>query len=159
MSARPTRVLMVSVIEPPRIAMETYLPRLIELGAEVELVTRRANEPTTADLPVTAHHARAGVTGDPARFTPRWIRGVWRHRVIRRLASKSKPLMATWLVASRDDHVREAARTADVLIALDRYAVYTVWRLARRNRDAIAVHGLTEAVLRLEAAAGPPDPA
>jgi hypothetical protein len=150
---------MFSVTEPPRIAMETYLPRLVELGCEVELVTRRAKEPTTDNLPVTAHHARAGVAGDPARLTPRWLTGVWRHRVIRRAASKAKPLMATWLVCSRDDHVLSAARDADVLVALDRYAVYTVWRLAKRNTDAIAVHGLTEAVLRLEAAAGTPDPA
>jgi hypothetical protein len=39
-----------------------------------------------------------------------------------------------------------------MLVALDRYAVYAVWRYARRRRGVAAVHGLTEAVLRCQSA-------
>jgi hypothetical protein len=49
--------------------------------------------------------------------------------------------MARW-----DHDVRTWARDADILVALDRYAVYPVWRLARTHRRAVALFGLDAAL-------------
>jgi glycosyltransferase involved in cell wall biosynthesis len=51
-----------------------------------------------------------------------------------------------WMRARRDGKVRATARSADVLVALDSNAVYTVWQLARRHRTAAAVSGLVPAL-------------
>ena len=51
-----------------------------------------------------------------------------------------------WLRYRRDPVARRAARTADVLVALDSTAVHTVWQLARRHRAADAVVGLGPAL-------------
>jgi glycosyltransferase involved in cell wall biosynthesis len=51
-----------------------------------------------------------------------------------------------WLRARADQRLRALARSADVLVALDPNAIHTVWQLARRNRSADAVVGLTPAV-------------
>ncbi|MCC3762785.1 hypothetical protein K3N28_06830 [Glycomyces sp. TRM65418] len=51
-----------------------------------------------------------------------------------------------WLRVRSDSWLRERARKAGVLVALDEQAVYTVWQLAQRNRTAKAVYGFAPAV-------------
>lgn len=61
-----------------------------------------------------------------------------RSQALRRRASKSPAGLRVWMQAGRDSWLRSRARKADVLVALDPGAVYTVWRLAefkpRRTR-------------------------
>lgn len=65
-----------------------------------------------------------------------------------------------WLRARRDGKLRQAARSADVLVALDQNAVFTVWQLARRHRTADAVAGLVPALKKVaeRSAAAEPSP-
>jgi glycosyltransferase involved in cell wall biosynthesis len=58
----------------------------------------------------------------------------------------AEPPRRVWLTASRDRRFRDAARRADVLVALDTRAIHTVWQLAQRNRRAHAVYGLAPAL-------------
>ncbi|HEX2143167.1 MAG TPA: hypothetical protein VHG10_01540 [Glycomyces sp.] len=51
-----------------------------------------------------------------------------------------------WLRSRSDSWLRERARAAHVLVALDDGAVYTVWQLAKRNRSAKTVSGFAPAV-------------
>ncbi|GIF49473.1 glycosyltransferase involved in cell wall biosynthesis [Asanoa ferruginea] len=66
--------------------------------------------------------------------------------VFSNLVRGATPPVKVWLRASRDRWVREHARSAEVIVALDNNAVHTVWQLAHRNRRADAVFGLTPAL-------------
>lgn len=61
-----------------------------------------------------------------------------------------------WWRAMGDRELRRAAARADVLVALDAPAVHTVWQLARRNRGADAVVGMTPALRSVEKRAARP---
>ncbi|MEV6176031.1 hypothetical protein [Streptomyces sp. NPDC052015] len=65
--------------------------------------------------------------------------------------AKLPPSRRTWASAERSPFVRGNARKAQVLVALDANAVYTVWRLAERNRRADAVFGVAPALRALQA--------
>lgn len=56
-----------------------------------------------------------------------------------------------WAHARRDGWVRQQARRADMLVAVDHYALHTVWELAQRNVRADAVYGLVPAIAALDA--------
>jgi glycosyltransferase involved in cell wall biosynthesis len=51
-----------------------------------------------------------------------------------------------WTRSHRDPWLRERARNAHVIVAVDDGAVYTVWQLAQRNRTAKAVMGFVPAI-------------
>lgn len=70
--------------------------------------------------------------------------------------AKLPPPRRTWASAERDQWTRRHARKAQVLVALDQNAVYTVWRLAQHNRRADAVFGVAPALRALEARAENP---
>jgi glycosyltransferase involved in cell wall biosynthesis len=72
---------------------------------------------------------------------------------IRRAAKRVEPGRQVWLYAQRDPWLRERARRADVLVALDVRAVHTVWQFAHRNRRADAVFGLAPALRAVDARA------
>jgi glycosyltransferase involved in cell wall biosynthesis len=61
-------------------------------------------------------------------------------------APKGSARSRTWEFVQRDGWVRAQAGKADVLVALDKPAVYTVWQLAQRNRRADAVFGIAPAL-------------
>jgi glycosyltransferase involved in cell wall biosynthesis len=73
-----------------------------------------------------------------------------RSSVVRRKAQKSPPGMRVWMKAHRDRWLRQHARNAHVLVALDPGAVYTVWRLAQYNTTAEAHFGISPALKALE---------
>ncbi|MEU3506957.1 glycosyltransferase family 1 protein [Streptomyces longwoodensis] len=73
-----------------------------------------------------------------------------RSQALRRRASKSPAGLRVWMQAGRDSWLRSRARKADVLVALDPGAVYTVWRLAEFNRTAPARFGLAPALKAVE---------
>jgi len=65
-------------------------------------------------------------------------------------ATASAPKRA-WMHGQRDHWLRAQARSANVIVALDAQAVYTVWQLAQTNHGAHACHG-TAAAARAVAA-------
>ncbi|MFD9973709.1 glycosyltransferase family 1 protein [Streptomyces sp. NPDC059017] len=71
-------------------------------------------------------------------------------QALRRRARTSTVGMRVWLQARRTPWLRSRARRADVLVALDPAAVYTVWRLSQYNRGAEALFGLTPALTAVE---------
>jgi len=74
------------------------------------------------------------------RGTPQWALHAVRWRLARLVARLYRPRASvnraapTWRAVSRDEHVRAAARKADAIIAVDRYAVYSAWKLHKRFR-------------------------
>ncbi|GAA0908345.1 glycosyltransferase family 1 protein [Streptomyces thermoalcalitolerans] len=73
-----------------------------------------------------------------------------RSQVLRRRAKESPRGLRIWMQAQRDAWLRSRARRADVLVALDPGAVYTVWRLAQHNRSAEARFGIAPALKAVE---------
>lgn len=69
-----------------------------------------------------------------------------RSSTLRRQAREAPKSMRVWLQAKGDAWLRTHARKADVFVALDSNAVYSVWRLAQHNRAAEAVFGLGPAL-------------
>ncbi|MFD4001142.1 glycosyltransferase [Streptomyces rubiginosohelvolus] len=77
-----------------------------------------------------------------------------RSSAMRRKAKKSPAGMRVWMQSQRDRWLRQQARTAHVLVALDPGAVYTVWRLAQYNTTAEAHFGLAPALRAVDRIAG-----
>ncbi|MET8602371.1 glycosyltransferase family 1 protein [Streptomyces rubiginosohelvolus] len=77
-----------------------------------------------------------------------------RSSAMRRKAKKSPAGMRVWMQSQRDRWLRQQARTAHVLVALDPGAVYTVWRLAQYNTTAEAHFGLAPALRAVVRIAG-----
>lgn len=77
---------------------------------------------------------------------------------LRKAIGRTLPSRQVWLHASRDPWVRERARRADVLVAIDPLAVHAIWELAQRCPRADAVYGQVPALRALDrrAAEGPP---
>ncbi|MFB7913389.1 glycosyltransferase [Streptomyces sp. NPDC056061] len=73
-----------------------------------------------------------------------------RSSVMRRKAKKSPAGMRAWMQSSRDRWLRQHARKAQVFVALDPGAVYTVWRLAQYNTTAEAHFGFAPALKALD---------
>jgi hypothetical protein len=86
------------------------------------------------------------------RYTPSWLWVLIRNPFLRRKLSKADNIEKPWLLAQTDPWLMKHAKEADVLVALDARAVYTVWELAQINTTAKAVRGLYES---LEAVKGP----
>ncbi|MGA5097920.1 glycosyltransferase family 1 protein [Streptomyces lavendulocolor] len=70
----------------------------------------------------------------------------FRSTALRRKARMAPGGMKVWMQAERDSVLRRLARKADVLVALDAGAVYTVWRLAQYYRVEEAHFGLAPAL-------------
>ncbi|BAG21775.1 MULTISPECIES: glycosyltransferase [Streptomyces] len=79
-----------------------------------------------------------------------------RSSAMRRKAKKSPTGMRVWMQSQRDRWLRQQARTAHVIVALDPGAVYTVWRLAQYNTTAEAHFGLAPALRAVDRIAGGP---
>ncbi|MFK0144608.1 glycosyltransferase [Streptomyces griseus] len=79
-----------------------------------------------------------------------------RSSAMRRKAKKSPTGMRVWMQSQRDRWLRQQARTAHVIVALDPGAVYTVWRLAQYNTTAEAHFGLASALRAVDRIAGGP---
>ncbi|MEO3926547.1 glycosyltransferase [Micromonosporaceae bacterium B7E4] len=69
----------------------------------------------------------------------------------RRTLARSQPARRPWLHARRSHWIREHARRADLMVAVDAKAINTVWELAQRNTRADAISGLAPALRALTA--------
>ncbi|MEU5070197.1 glycosyltransferase family 1 protein [Streptomyces asoensis] len=73
-----------------------------------------------------------------------------RSQAVRRRLGKAPRGLRNWTQVRSDSWLRSQGRKADVLVALDVAAVYTVWRLAEYNRTAAAKFGLAPALKAVE---------
>jgi hypothetical protein len=131
-----TSVLLVGVAVPPLLALESAIPAFREHGAAIDVATIRPWPPALRDLgvrtsrtPVLLRYPPGGVR----RGSPRWALAAVRWRVLKIVQPRTGHALRTWRLVRQDPVVREMAQRADVMVALDRHAVYSVWRLARRT--------------------------
>ncbi|RKN45445.1 glycosyltransferase [Micromonospora endolithica] len=127
-------VLLVAGVAPQPGILSTAVRRLRETGARVHLVGAVDPDELAEDLQLD------GLCALPlniAKDTPT------------RTAARQVPGERVWSRIRREPWAREQARTADVLVALDAHAIYTVWRFAQRNRTADARYGIQAAVQAL----------
>ncbi|MEV0717602.1 glycosyltransferase family 1 protein [Asanoa sp. NPDC050611] len=66
---------------------------------------------------------------------------------------RAQPNRKIWLHAQRSAWLRQQARDADLLVAVDPKSLHTVWELAQRNLRAGAHYGLVPALKALDAGA------
>lgn len=146
--AKPITIFMLAGSQPSLMALEAGIPPLLDLGAKVEIATRRKPETDFGDWPVTSYQLRPRVDEPVQRHSPRWIQSVWRGRVVRRLARRRDTSTATMMLAFRDPDAFKGLSTADIVVALDNPAVYTIWKIGQRRSDGDLVFGLPEALIR-----------
>ncbi|MFF5214464.1 glycosyltransferase family 1 protein [Micromonospora sp. NPDC000442] len=136
-------VLLVTGVSPKPGILATAVTRLREVGARVYLVGALDTEDIPADL---ALDGLCALPADIAEATPN------------RAAVRATPGERVWTQVWRDSWAREQAHSADVLVALDAPAIYTVWRMAQRNPAAAARYGVQAAVQAVLDGPGQPAP-
>ncbi|WP_446219594.1 glycosyltransferase [Micromonospora sp. IBHARD004] len=136
-------VLLVAGVPPQPGILTTAVQRLRDAGARVYLVGAVNPDDIPADLTLDGLCA---LPEDIAKATPT------------RAAARAVPGERVWARIRREPWARERAHGADVLVALDAHAIYTVWRLAQRNRMADARYGVQAAVQALGERQGRPGP-
>ncbi|MFF3866402.1 glycosyltransferase [Micromonospora sp. NPDC001898] len=127
-------VLLVAGVVPQPGILNMAVQRLREAGARVHLVGAVNADELPAGLQLDGLCA---LPEDISKATPT------------RAAARAVPGERVWARIRREPWARERSRTADVLVALDSHAVYTVWRMAQRNRTADARYGTQAAVQAL----------
>ncbi|MFD5251684.1 glycosyltransferase family 1 protein [Streptomyces bobili] len=137
-----TEVLLVASVRPQFGVLAEAVRKFNALGASVRL---------TGTFHLEAEGVREQLAEIELAETHQLPRNLGhRSQALRRRASKSPSGLRMWMQAQRDSWLRSRARHADVLVALDVAAVYTVWRLAEYNRAAPAKFGLTPALKAVE---------
>lgn len=141
-----TQVLLVSAMAPARPALEAALPALAAAGVSVRAcVNKPAYRSPYAGLPTEELHILSPRPWH-IRPQPRWspiriLRAVaWRAERLR--LRRASPVVKPWLQASRDPWFRQAVQESQVIVAMDRLSVYTVWRANRLKGDRRAFYGL-----------------
>lgn len=148
-----TQVLLVSAMAPARPALAAALPALAAAGVSVRAcVNKAAYRSPYSGLPTDELHI---LSPKPRhiRPQPRWspiriLRAVaWRAGLLR--LRRASPAMKPWLLANRDPWFRQAVQESQVIVAMDRLSVYTVWRANRLKGDRRAFYGLTATLRHL----------
>ncbi|MFI0896882.1 glycosyltransferase [Streptomyces sp. NPDC020983] len=139
-----TDVLLVASNVPQPAVLRSSLEKFAAAGATVRLAVAFALDEIESDLPLAEAYSlsAAAEAAHGAKFMKN--------------AAKASLLTRTWRYAQGDRWLRRYGRKADVLVALDQAAIYTVWRLAERNRRADAVFGVAAALKALDDRAARP---
>ena len=146
-----TQILLVCAAVPARPVLEEALPALAAAGVTVQVCVQNPNlRARFAGLPTEKLHvlARKPWKGLPSsRANPVRIALAleWRVRVL--YMRRAGPTLKLWLLASRDPWFRQTVKDSQVIVAMDRLSVYTVWRANRLKGDHRVFYGLP-AVLR-----------
>lgn len=153
----PLRVVLVGVVAPTRTALEIPVAALAARGAEVLALLHTLPEARVLTGLGLHGHRRLVLTRSsraaPATRSPlRRVLDAVSYRVLRLLDRRSSTAVRAFRAARRDPQSRAILREADVLVALDRVAVYPVWRLARVGRTP-AFYGIPAALRHLDEAA------
>lgn len=141
-----TQVLLVSAMAPARPVLEAALPALAAAGVDVRAcVNKPAYRSPYAGLPTKELHVLSpkpwGVRPQP-RWSPIRIARSLEWRVQRLRRRQAGPAVKPWLLASRDPWFRQAVRESQVIVAMDRLSVYTVWRANRLKGEHRVFYGL-----------------
>ncbi|MER5890920.1 glycosyltransferase family 1 protein [Streptomyces sp. NPDC001941] len=135
-----TEVLFIASARPPLGVLADSVAKLAAHGAHSRLAGTFHLEPVAEEL------SRTGLSD--VHQLPRSL--AHRSQALRRKAGSSPAGMRVWMQSRRDAWLSRRARRADVLVALDPGAVYTVWRLAQYNPAAKALFGLAPALKAVE---------
>ncbi|WP_088318041.1 hypothetical protein [Kineosporia sp. R_H_3] len=156
MTPRPVRVVLVGVVAPTRTALEIPVAALVARGAEVRALLHTLPEARVLEGLGLHGHRRLVLTrssrAEQTRLPVRRVLDAVSYRVLRLLDRRSSTGVRAFRAARRDPRSRAILRDADVLVALDRVAVYPVWRLARVRRTP-AFYGVPAALRHLDTAA------
>jgi hypothetical protein len=145
---KPVTIFMIAGGHPSLMSLEAGIPPLLELGAKIDIATRRKPQTDGYDWPINAYQLRPRVEGQFNRLSTQWVQSIWRGRVVRRIARRKDAATATTMIAFRDPDALNSFLTADIVVALDQTAVYTVWKAAQERSDGAFVFGLPEALVR-----------
>lgn len=133
-NAARTRVLIIAGALPQQqSALVSKLEQLRALGTDVTIACNF----DTHLMPIPESLARTIMLPSPSGRYPRRFQ---------RSLNAAPAVRQIWLHAYRNAAVRKAARQADVLVALDALAIYTVWEYAQRHRRPQAVYGMEPAL-------------
>jgi hypothetical protein len=147
-------VVLLSAGTPPQSALLDSLPNLTSGSSQVDLIVRKAPEPWMADLGVdvtslvTGLRYAAGSAGSAGSELLQQGRRAHKLRLL--AASRADASLQTWLLIRWNTAVAQKFQTADLVVALDQAAVYSLWKVAQTREDGDFVLGLTEATLRYE---------
>ncbi|MEU9984617.1 glycosyltransferase family 1 protein [Streptomyces sp. NPDC050856] len=131
-----TNVLFIASARPQLGVFADSVRKFRERGARTLLAGTFHLEPVAEEL--------AAMELDATHQLPRNLN--FRSTALRRKARLSPAGLRMWMQSERDGWLRRQARQADVLVALDPGAVYTVWRLAKYYRIGEAHFGLAPAL-------------
>ncbi len=158
------RILLLAAVAPSELALNAVVPEWKKAGHTVELAAVKAfNAAVPPSLSiihcrVSTHRPLLRRPGSsPGRmdrlrhFSSRILDKLLWRKFGSRLVAKQGLAVQLWFFASRDQQFRRRAGAADVVVALDRNAIYAAWRLGRRlNTKAAVLYGLEAARLQLE---------
>ncbi|MFD1656893.1 glycosyltransferase [Streptomyces caeni] len=132
-----TQVLLIAGAAPTLSMLKAAVEQFRATGATVRLTGLFDREAAAGVLDVVEVHPLPEAVAE---------RGTASARAIAKLPLPRR----TWASAEHSPWVRRHARNAQLLVALDAGAVYTVWRLAEHNRRADAVFGVAPALRALQ---------
>ncbi|MGW6459310.1 glycosyltransferase [Streptomyces sp. NPDC055078] len=136
-----THVLLIAGAVPQPAVLRASLEKFRAAGATVQLVGMFSTSDITDITDATADH---GVAPDGLRSLKE--ANAARGTAFAKRVGKLPAPRRVWASAERDPQTRVWARRAQVLVALDPSAVYTIWQFAQRNRRAQAVFGTAPAL-------------
>jgi hypothetical protein len=141
-----TQVLLICALVPARPVLEEALPALAAAGVTVKVCVQNPNHRAQFDrLPTEELHV-VSRQRRKHRPRPRWspVRIAWalEWRAYLLWMRRAAPTLRLWLLASRDPWFTQAVQESQVIVAMDRLAVYTAWRANRRRGNRRAFYGL-----------------
>jgi hypothetical protein len=156
-----TQVLLVCGLAPARPVLEDALPALAAAGVSVRVfVQNPSHRQSFAGMPTAEPRVlkRRPRKGLPAwRWSPIRIVVGLEWRVNRFLVRRAGPAPRLWLQARSDPWFRAAVQESQVIVAMDRHAVYTAWRANRLKGERRAFYGLPATLRHLSVSASDPD--
>jgi glycosyltransferase involved in cell wall biosynthesis len=142
----PTSILLLAGTKISPIALQQALPQLRATGAQVRLATRWDAAEAVAGEDLVWRKVAPHVSKVLQRLSPTWWRRIEARRVAARIKTRHSAAEALWQLIQRDNIARPWLAEADLVVALDRYAALTAWRVMQERPEVVAVLGLAEAL-------------
>jgi glycosyltransferase involved in cell wall biosynthesis len=142
----PTSILLLAGTKVSPIALQQAVPQLRATGAQVRLATRWDAAEAVAGEDLVWRKVAPHVSKLVQRLSPTWWRRMEARRVATRIKSRQSASEALWQLIQRDNIARPWLAEADLIVALDRYAALTAWRVMQERPEVVAVLGLPEAL-------------
>jgi glycosyltransferase involved in cell wall biosynthesis len=146
LEAAPSSILLLAGTKVSPIALQQALPQLLATGAQVRLATRWDAAQAVAGEDIVWRKVAPHVSKYLQRLSPAWYRRMEARRVAARIKRRLSASEALWQLIQRDNIARPWLAEADLVVALDRYAALTAWRVMQERPEVVAVLGLAEAL-------------